>query len=43
MTDIETVVGAVEGKLDAELRTLPDIVESPADSINEQVYNAWRK
>lgn len=22
---------------------LPDIIESPADSINEKVYNAWRK
>lgn len=22
---------------------LPDIVESPADSLNAQVYNAWSK
>lgn len=47
MSDIKAVVTPSGGttKLDDDgyKLLLPDIVESPADSINQQVYNAWRK
>lgn len=47
MTEIETCLtpdGDVIKTDEVERKTpLPDIIESPADSINEKVYNAWRK